>query len=205
MSPAIVNYPSDTNRITKLVMPANGLNGSQAALNASIQALTDAAAAQALLNAVATDEELSGGSGVITATNLPIPPTSAGTHHLTCTVTVGTSLTTIGGAGITVVPGPNANSALAFDEIDAYLRGVAIMSGSGPFTMSVAVKVNTSIEGSGIFFAGQVGLNNCFRLGAEGDTGVGRRCRVSDYGGPFEVGSQPPGSRGLSLAADNTD
>jgi hypothetical protein len=42
MSQTFVNYPSDTNRITQLVSPNGGLNGSAAALNASIKALTDA-------------------------------------------------------------------------------------------------------------------------------------------------------------------
>ena len=50
MSHTFINYPSDTNRITRLVSPGNNLNGSAAALNASIKALTDAiTAAQAVL------------------------------------------------------------------------------------------------------------------------------------------------------------
>jgi hypothetical protein len=50
MSQTFINYPSDTNRITQIVSPGNDLNGSAAALNASIKALTDAiVAAQAVL------------------------------------------------------------------------------------------------------------------------------------------------------------
>ena len=41
MSHSLINYPSDTNPVTQLVMPEGDLNRSAAALNASLEAVTD--------------------------------------------------------------------------------------------------------------------------------------------------------------------